>query len=98
MNQSKVITIILRRMFSKKHSKPLAGIHRKMKVMKQNDQNIENFDIESFDSEDLGEFESDFMNVGKSHKMHEWYLYFIFICKKNSYLHLMCYATIYFFL
>lgn len=70
MNQSKVI--ILYRMFSKKYFKPLAGVQSKIKVMKQDEQGIANFDIEDFDSEDLGEFESDFMNVGESHKMHEW--------------------------
>ncbi|XP_029175614.1 uncharacterized protein LOC114944059 [Nylanderia fulva] len=66
MNQSQVFTILLRRMFSKKYDKPLAAVRTKMKLMKQDQQDIEDIDIE-----DLGEFEADFMNVGESHKMHE---------------------------
>jgi len=72
MNESKIMTIILRRMFSKKYFKPLAGIRSRMQLIKQDVQNV---DIENFDSEDLSEFEADFMNVGESHKIHERYIY-----------------------
>ncbi|XP_011260724.1 uncharacterized protein LOC105254002 [Camponotus floridanus] len=68
MNESKIMTIILRRMFSKKYFKPLAGIRSRMQLIKQDEQNV---DIENFDNEDLSEFEADFMNVGESHKIHE---------------------------
>lgn len=68
MNESRVMTIILRRMFSKKYFKPFAGVRSRMQIIKQNEPDT---DIENFDSEDLSEFEADFMNIGESHKMHE---------------------------
>lgn len=71
MNENKIMTIILRRTFSKKCFKPHAGIRSRMQLIKQNEQDI---DIENFDSEDLSEFEADFMNVDESHKMHERYI------------------------
>lgn len=64
------MTIILRRMFSKKYFKPFAGVRSRMQIIKQNESDI---DIEHFDSEDLSEFEADFMNVGESHKIYERY-------------------------
>lgn len=68
------MTIILRRMFSKKYFKPLAGVRTRLQLMKKDEQDV---DIENFDSEDLSEFEADFMNVGESHKMHERYTHYI---------------------
>lgn len=58
-------------MFSRKALKPLAGIRKKVRLMEEN----ESIDMESFDAEDVSEFEADFMNVGVSHKMHERYIY-----------------------
>lgn len=74
MNENKIMTIILRRMFSKKYFKPHAGIRSRMQLIQQDEQDV---DIENFDSEDLSEFEADFMNVGESHKMHERYILYL---------------------
>ncbi|KYQ58063.1 hypothetical protein ALC60_03115 [Trachymyrmex zeteki] len=68
MLEISAMTTILRRMFSKKafkpDPKPYAGIRKKMKSMK-------NESVDTFDAEDVSEFEADFMNVGISHKMYE---------------------------
>ncbi|KAL6420484.1 hypothetical protein ACFW04_014467 [Cataglyphis niger] len=68
MNESRKMSIILHRMFSKKYFKPFAGVRSKMQIIKQNESDI---NIEHFDNEDLSEFEADFMNVGESHKIYE---------------------------
>jgi len=52
-------------MFSRKAFKPLAGIRKRTKLLEQDES------VDSFDSEDVSEFEADFMNVGMSHKMYE---------------------------
>jgi len=69
MNEIKTLTFTFRRMFSRKYSNPFAGIRHKMKVMEQDG----SVDLESIDIEDTGEYESDFMNLDESHKMHERY-------------------------
>ncbi|XP_018054184.1 PREDICTED: uncharacterized protein LOC108691060 isoform X1 [Atta colombica] len=72
MSEINAITTVLRRMFSKKatfksatRTKPLAGIHKKMKFIKKDES------VDNFDAEDISEFETDFMNVGTSHKMYK---------------------------
>ncbi|XP_011634356.1 uncharacterized protein LOC105425333 [Pogonomyrmex barbatus] len=67
MTEIRAMTMILRRMFSKKSFEPFAGIRRRGKLL----QKIDQFDAETFDAEDVSELEADFMNVGESHKMHE---------------------------
>jgi len=69
MSEIRAMTMLLRRMFSRKTFDPLAGVRKRMKLLDQDES------VDNFDAEDLGEFESDFMNVGISHKMHERYVY-----------------------
>ncbi|XP_020289861.1 uncharacterized protein LOC109857695 [Pseudomyrmex gracilis] len=70
MNKSKIVPLIvlLRRMSGGKPFDPLAGIHGKIKIMKQNESEI---NIEDLTADDTSELEPDFMNVGESHKAHE---------------------------
>lgn len=72
-------------MFSKKAPEPLAGIRKKVRLMEKN----ESVDAESFDAEDVSEFEADFMNVGASYKMHERYIYVCIYMKILDTLHSM---------
>lgn len=77
-NDIKMLTVV-RRMFSKKArvsmksmrpkipNNPLAGIRSKIEVTENEE------DIETFDPEDTGEFEADFMEINKTHRMHVWY-------------------------
>lgn len=65
---------ILRRMFSMKREKALVGIRGKVKLMEQDEQ----VDIEEFDAQDVSEYEADFMDVGKSYKMHKRYTLYSF--------------------
>lgn len=68
MSEIKTMTMILRRMFSKRAAEPLVGVRRRIKLFEKDES------VDSFDAEDLSEFESDFMNVGMSHKMYEKYV------------------------
>ncbi|KYN20731.1 hypothetical protein ALC57_06637 [Trachymyrmex cornetzi] len=72
MTEISAMTTVLRRMFSKKatfksaiRTKPLAGIHKKMKFIEKDES------VDNFDAEDVSEFEADFTNVGTSYKMYE---------------------------
>ncbi|KYN05654.1 PREDICTED: uncharacterized protein LOC108771456 [Cyphomyrmex costatus] len=69
MSEISAMTTIICRMFSKKAvrslTKPLAGIRKRMEL-KYKDESVD-----SFDAEDVSEFEADFMNIGISHKMYE---------------------------
>jgi len=67
MSEIRAMTMILRRMFSRKAS--LAGVRKRMKLLDQDES------VDSFDAEDVSEFESDFMNVSMSHKMYVRYVY-----------------------
>lgn len=67
-SEVRTMTMILRRMFSRRAAEPFVGIRKRMKFLEKNES------IESFDAEDLDEFESDFTNVGESHKMYERYV------------------------
>lgn len=73
MNKSKIVPLIvlLRKMSSSKPFDPFAGIRGKIKIMKQDESKI---DIKDFAADDTSEFETDFMNVGESHKTHERYI------------------------
>ncbi|XP_012528329.2 uncharacterized protein LOC105831947 [Monomorium pharaonis] len=66
---SEIRTImILCRTYSRKvplRKDPLAGIRKRIQLMDHDES------VDSFDAEDVSEFEADFMNVGISHKMHE---------------------------
>ncbi|XP_011704124.1 PREDICTED: uncharacterized protein LOC105459637 [Wasmannia auropunctata] len=68
MSEIRAMTTILRRMYSRKTARPLAGIRKKEKIMKSIDKDNT---VDTFDAEDVSEFEADFLNVGTSHKMHE---------------------------
>ncbi|XP_012216199.2 neugrin isoform X1 [Linepithema humile] len=65
MKEIKILTFC--RMFSRRSYNPLAGIRHKVEVMKEDG----SVDLESFDIEDTSEYESDFMKLDMSHKMHE---------------------------
>ncbi|KAG5312140.1 NGRN protein, partial [Acromyrmex insinuator] len=72
MTEINAMTMVLRRMFSKKATfksatriKPFAGIQKKMKFIEKDES------VDHFDPEDISEFEADFMNVGISRKMYE---------------------------
>jgi len=80
MSEIRAMTMILRRMFSRKASDPLAGVRKKMKLLDQDES------VDSFDAEDVSEFESDFMNVGMSHKMYVRYVYKFIIYTKILYI------------
>jgi len=70
MNEIKILTFTFRRMFSRRVSNPLAGIRHKIKVMEEDG----SVDLESLDIDDTSEYESDFMNLDESYKMHERYI------------------------
>jgi len=86
MTEISAITTVLRRMFSKKatfksatRTKPLAGIHKKMKFIEKDES------VDNFNAEDISEFETDFMNVNISHKMYKRYvLTFLYIIIFNA--------------
>jgi len=59
---------------SNKVNTSFVGMRGKMELTENQE------DMEIFDPEDLDEFESDFMNVHKSHKMHEWYALYQKLC------------------
>ena len=76
MTEISAMTIVLRRMFSKKatfksatRTRPLAGIQKRMKKFIEKNESADNFD-----AEDISEFEADFTNVDISHKMYERYV------------------------
>lgn len=56
-------------MFSRRAAEPLVGVRKRAKMLEKNES------VDSFDAEDLSEFESDFMNVGMSQKMYEKYVF-----------------------
>lgn len=75
MSEIKAMTTILRRMFSRRApnwNTPLAGVRKRMQLMDQDES------VDSFDNEDISEFETDFMNIGTSHKIHERYIYIFY--------------------
>lgn len=67
-------------MFSMKYKKrTLPGIRHKVKLMQQDE--TQDVDLEeTLDPEDVSGHEADFMKVGESHKMHEWYVFMCDYC------------------
>lgn len=82
------MTSVLRRMFSTKRrsnidrlANSLAGIRNRLKLVEEDGSN----NYEELDPHDISEFESDFMNISESQKMHERYMLYIYIIYISHY-------------
>lgn len=88
MNEIKTLTLTFCRMYSRRLYNPLAGIRNKVEVMEKDADEL--VDLESFDIEDTNEYESDFMNLNQTHRMHERYENFIYYFEFCTILYFMC--------
>lgn len=70
MNGVRMVTLKFLRTYVSKPKSDAIGIKGKLKLTQME---RSEHDPEDFDHEDIDEFESDFMNVHVSHRMHERY-------------------------